>query len=296
MVPRARLQILLGGVALLPLELRGERRLQPLHRRRDRNRVVADAQRLGASLRVGERVFRSEFVGQHYAVNALRAERVGGKCGAECRVDAAGKAEHDAGKTVLLDVVAQSHDAGGIIRLVRFQKRRLRAGRASPRAVLAPPFGDRDFLAEARKLEGERAVAIERERGALEDKLVLAAHLVDVDERQARLDDARHRDIEAFGNDAAAVGRGIGDEQNFATGLGDAFDRLRLPDILADRNADADAAEIHRPRQGTGRKDAFLVEDAVIRQIHLETERGDAAAVEKRHGVVELAVLQPRRA
>ena len=50
------------------------------------------------------------------------------------------------------------------------------------------------------------------------------------------------------------------------------------------------------PGDGPGREDALLVEDAVIGQIDLEPHRLDPPAVEERHGVVELAVLDPGQA
>ena len=50
------------------------------------------------------------------------------------------------------------------------------------------------------------------------------------------------------------------------------------------------------PGDGPGCEDALLVEDAVIGQVDLEPHRLDPPAVEERHGVVELAVLDPGQA
>ena len=52
----------------------------------------------------------------------------------------------------------------------------------------------------------------------------------------------------------------------------------------------------HRPRGGAAREQALLVEHAVVRQIGLEAERGDAPVIEQRAGIIELAVLDPGRA
>src|SRR6185295_19806421 len=71
---------------------------------------------------------------------------------------------------------------------------------------------------------------------------------------------------------------------------------LLEPYILADRHADADAADGHRAGGGAARKQPLFVEHAVIRQVGLETDRRDASAVEQRTGIVELAVLDPRTA
>ena len=103
-------------------------------------------------------------------------------------------------------------------------------------------------------------------------------------------------DVLADGELVALVGRGVGDEQDFAAGLEDAFDRVRTPDVLADRNADAHAAEHDRPRRRPRREHPLLVEDAVVGQIDLEPDRLDPPAVEQRHGVVDLAVLDPGQA
>ena len=89
------------------------------------------------------------------------------------------------------------------------------------------------------------------------------------------------------------MGRAVRDEEDLAAGLGDALDDLVAPDVLADRNADAHAADHHRPGQRTRREHALLVEDAVVRQIDLEAQRRNLAGVEQRIGVVEAAVLGP---
>ena len=48
---------------------------------------------------------------------------------------------------------------------------------------------------------------MQAERGAVEHQLVLAANLVDVDERQIAFGDARHRDVEPHVVLFASVGR-----------------------------------------------------------------------------------------
>ena len=145
-------------------------------------------------------------------------------------------------------------------------------------------------------MRAEAAVGVERERSAVEYEFVLAADHVEIDERQAALDDARNGDVLANGELVALVRRGVADQQDFAAGFEDAFDRVGAPDVLADRHADAHAAKHDRPRRRPGRKHPLLVEDAVIRQIDLEPHRLDPPAVEERHGVIELAVLDPGQA
>ena len=127
-------------------------------------------------------------------------------------------------------------------------------------------------------MRAEAAVGVERERAAVEDELVLAADHVEIDEREAALDHPRDRDVLADGELVALIRRGVGNEQDLAAGFEDAFDRVRPPDVLADRNPDPDAAKHDRPRRRPGRKHPLLVEDAVVGQIDLEPDRLDPPA------------------
>ncbi len=144
-------------------------------------------------------------------------------------------------------------------------------------------------------MKGERTVGIERERRAFEDEFVLAADLIEIDERQAAFDDARDGDVLTNRELVALVRGGVGNEQDFAARLGDAFDRIGAPDVFADRHADAHAAKHDRPRRGTRLEHPLFVEHAVIGQIDLEAHRLDPPAVEQRRGVVQRAVLDPRQ-
>ena len=53
---------------------------------------------------------------------------------------------------------------------------------------------------------------------------------------------------------------------------------------------------VDRARGRSAREHALFVEHAVIRQIDLEPDRSDAAFVEKRAGIIKLAVVDPGRA
>ena len=139
------------------------------------------------------------------------------------------------------------------------------------------------------------AVGAQRERAAVVDHLVLSADLVEIDQRQAALDHAVDGELHAHVGLADLVGRGVGHQQDLAAGLGDAFDDVGRPDVLADRHADAHALDHQRPRHRTGREDALVVEHAVVRQVDLVALADDLAFVEADDGVVELAVLAPRR-
>ena len=156
-------------------------------------------------------------------------------------------------------------------------------------------------FAKCRQLEGDRAVGVERKRGAVEHQFVLAADLIDVNERQSRLGDARDADVEPHVDLIAPVRRTVGHDKDFGAGLGQALDDILViapvgPGVLADRQAEPHAAKADRPGHRAGGKDALLVEHAVIRQVDLETDGVDAAAGEQRIGIIELAVLHPGRA
>ena len=142
----------------------------------------------------------------------------------------------------------------------------------------------------------DAAVGVERERAAIEHEFVLAADHVEIDERQPALDDALDRHVLADYELVALVRRRVAHEQDFAPGLENALDRVRAPDVLADRNAEARAAKDDRPRRRAGREHPLLVEHAIIGQVDLEPHRLDPSAIEQRHGVVELTVLDPGQA
>ena len=166
----------------------------------------------------------------------------------------------------------------------------------APSALPLLPGGERDALGELRHLKGERAVAIEAEGAAVEDQLVLAAALVDIDERQAGLDDAGERHLLADIGLVLPVGRAVGRDQHLGAGLGQALRDLLEPDVLADRQAEPQPTEADRTRQRSDLEDAKLVEDAVVGQFDLVAQRLDLATVEQRDGVVALALVRPGRA
>ena len=100
----------------------------------------------------------------------------------------------------------------------------------------------------------ERAVGVQRERGAVEHQFVLAADLVDVDQRQAASRPRARPRPSCARRPCRAVGRAVRHDQDFGAGLVQALDAPRLePDVLADRHADADAANRIGPGSGPAR-------------------------------------------
>ena len=82
-------------------------------------------------------------------------------------------------------------------------------------------------LLPGRHLHGEAAVGVEHERGAVEHQFVLAADLVDVDQRQARLGHARHGDVHAQIGLGPVEGRAVGQDQDLRARLLQALARPR---------------------------------------------------------------------
>ncbi len=213
-------------------------------------------------------------------------------------VDPAGHAEQDAGKSVLENVVAQAQYACGIVGLVAVDLGRDRS-RATPAGRGLRPLQRDDTFAEGRKLRCQRTIGIQHERRAVEHQFVLAADLVEVNQRQIALGHPRHRDRQPDIILVARIGRAVGHDENFRPGFSQALDDVLVvlgffdPGVLADRHADSHAAN----RQGTpdraSRKHALLVEHAVIRQIDLEADGRDPPAIQQRAGIVEFAVVDP---
>ena len=157
-------------------------------------------------------------------------------------------------------------------------------------------MGDADVLAPGRQLRRQRPLAGQHEGGAVEDQLVLAAHLVAVDQRQPRLGDAGHAEIDPVVRLVGLEGRAVQDHEDLGAGFLEAFGHVLGPHVLAHHHPQAHAAEGDRPGQGAGPEHPLFVEHAVVRQIVLVAHRGDLAVLEQHGGVVEPAILAPGRA
>src|SRR5579864_4898585 len=69
----------------------------------------------------------------------------------------------------------------------------------------------------------------------------------------------------------------------------------REPYVLADGDAEPHTAKRDDVWQGSGGEDSLLVEDAVIRQLVFATNGADPSLLEQDSGVVQGAVVLPRR-
>ncbi len=226
-------------------------------------------------------------------MHAVRAEGVHRHHGAERRIDPPGKSEHHTGKAVLVDIVAQAGDAGEVVGGIALLHLGDLTGQAVPAPVLAAPFRQRECHLPSRELHGKLLIRIEHEGGAVEGKLVLAADLVEIGERPARLRHPRLRHAVTGLLLVHPIGRTVGHDQDLRTRLNEGLADVLGPDVLADRHTEAYAPEMDRRRHGACREDALLIEHAVIRQVVLVAHRLDTARVQERHRVVDERRLAP---
>ena len=287
------MQVFLGNIARLSGKQRLKHLLQPLDSMGDGQNIITQTQRLGAVSRVLQRLIRGEAIGQHDAMHLVRAQRIHRHCRAERRIHPAREAQHHAGKAVFRDIIAQAQHTGGIIGFVTLLQQGFEPFGKVPALRAARHVHTLDAGLKRRHLKGQRTISIQPEGAAIKHQLVLSAHLIEINHRQARLLHPRHRAIQPDVEFVTLIGRAIGHQQNFAPRLGDTFHRIRAPDVLADRNANPHTLKHNRPRQRAGRKHALFIKHAIIGQIHLEAHRFNPALIEQGKGIVEPALLHP---
>ena len=211
----------------------------------------------------------------------------------KAEIDAAREPDENAREAVLGDVVAHAQEHRLIGRLEPVADGRNPLRRAAPALALALPARRRDLLAPGGELGRERVVGIEREGGAVEHQLVLPADLINVDERQARLVHARHREIEALVGLVALERRAVDDDEDFRPRLDERLAHVWKPHVLANLEPEPHPLEDDRARRRARDEDALLVEDAVVWQFVLEADIGDVAALEQEGRVEELVAAAP---
>ena len=172
---------------------------------------------------------------------------------------------------------------------------RLRGARPAIRVAL--PVARPDDLAPLRQPHGECSVGIDDERSAVEHELVLPAHLVHVEQREPGLLDARGRQLDALLELFSLERRSVGHDQHVRAAARQVRGHGRVPHVLANHEAEADAPKLDRLGQRPRGEDAFFVEDAVVGQIVLVADGGNPPIREEHGGVVDGAgaVLLPRR-
>src|SRR5207302_8581762 len=123
--------------------------------------------------------------------------------------------------------------------------------------------------------------------GAGKTDVLRPAHLAHLDDRRRAFRSPRDSDAQPHRVRVSPIGRAARYQQQSSPGLAQTLDHVGTPDVFADRDAEANAAENDRAWQRTRGEHAFLVEDAVVRQIDFEIPGGNDAVGEKAIRVVE---------
>jgi len=145
-----------------------------------------------------------------------------------------------------------------------------------------------------RRLITDRAAGIDQHGTAIEDQLILAADLVDIDDRHPPFARARRQHIVAALLLAAMKRRSIEIDHQARARAGRTSSGFRPPDVLADGDGGGHTAEIDHTGRIAGGKIALLVEHLVIGQTLLVVA-GDQLAIADHAGrVIEPVTLAPR--
>ncbi len=134
------------------------------------------------------------------------------------------------------------------------------------------------------------AVRVERKGSAVEDQFVLAADQVGVDGRNAGGSDPVAEHLRPLVMLFQVAGRGIEHQHQLGARPGCQFEGAGLPDVGADVDAAAHAAERDDARLPAGVEITLLVEDLVVRQADLAVHRLFRPVLDNRGGVVAAAV------
>lgn len=149
----------------------------------------------------------------------------------------------------------------------------------------------REVLHEHRRALEQRTVRVHHEGAAIEDEVVLAAHLVHVDHRRMHFGGAPAGQVEPGLGLAFLVRRPVDRQQHVDVLRGELGDRAAvLPDVLADCQPHAHTVDRKHDVPLTGGENAEFVEHAVIGQEVLVVPGPHQAAVQHHESVARLAV------
>ena len=223
---------------------------------------------------------------QPHRNHPLCAQGIDGDDGGEGGVDAARQAEQDAGKPVLVHVVAES----GHQRVVRIRRlggrRRRRSGAAGPFVVHARPLRYHAGFLPERKASDQRSSRAHHERSAVEHQLVLSTDLIHVHQRQAGFGGAPGGECRPLPELSALEGRSVRDDQQTGTLIVKMPRDGREPHVFTDHDAETGATKLHDIRQRAGNEHTLLVEYTVVRELVFVPDGGNAAIGQQQAGVV----------
>ena len=185
------------------------------------------------------------------------------------------QAEDHAGKAVAADIVAQAdHHRAVDVLGIRTSAATLARGRSASRwRPLTQSVSD-SASSQSGIWTAIVAIVVDDEARPVEHQLVLPADAVEIDQRQPGLDHPRRGPARWRRSSlSSSYGLPLGTSSISAPASARCgADRLE-PDVLADRHAELDPAQLDRLGQRPGGEHALLVEGAVIGQFVLERPR-----------------------
>ena len=261
----------------------------------DGHDVIGDAEVSRKGLGVEQRVVGGVPRGHRDASDLRGPQRLGCQRRGERRVDAAGQAKDDRREPALADVVAKAEPK---------RVPRLFLTRCADRRQNRNPLGlcrhidDHERLFEVVGAQEQVAAGVEPQRVAVEDQLVVAADLIEVEKRHAMAcrvladhvaPDGRLAHLEGTRRDVHeqvhALGRQVGDR---IPGIEPPRPEGRVvPCLLAHREAQAMALEHQRSDVLSGLEVAVFVEDVVRGQQRLAVAAHNFTAVTQDRRVEE---------
>ena len=292
----------------------------------DRDREELDAEAGGEQARVLAAVVAGEAAGHGDAGDVRGAEGIDGDGGHDAGVDAAREPDVGAPEAGLGEVVAGSEherlpdlslagegrglgarrfwrraqvDLDAEVDLLDIREGTIVAQLGAAAGVVEAVLGrlvevdidDDELVAELGPASDDVAAGVDDHRAAVEHELVLTADGVDVGDGDTVVDGAGGEHARAVGAAAAVVGRGADVDAELSAAAGHAGEGLaRIPDVLADADAEGEVAGAVDGYAAPGREVALLVEDAVVGEAALVAGVDLAAAGEDGGGVVGVAV------
>ena len=176
-------------------------------------------------------------------------------------------------------------------------QRRNLARVAAPAGGGAGPAGGDFLLFPVLHLDCQGAVAVDHEAGPIEHQFILSADAVDIGQRQIVIDRAAlGHAVDPQGILVDLIRAAIDAEQQFGAEFGQMAAHVRMPDILADRQADHHPAKHHGFRKRARLEQPHFIEGAIVRQFVLEPDRRDLPLVQQGHAVVQVTVDHEDRA
>ena len=222
------------------------------------------------------------------------------------------RADDDRGIAVLLHVVAGAEHEGvpqlGTVIARRcdvLRQRRTRPLQHRCRDLDVPGIGgscvvacglgveidEEQMLGELRSSGEDPARAVDHQRVAVEDQIVLPADEVHVRDDRLVRDRPPHHEREAHAGLVPLERGAVDHEQHADVGSEHPLDRTAVaPEVLADDDRDVHAADAQHQELIAGDEDPELVEHGVVRQVVLRVARDDGAPVQHAR-----AVLRDRR-